>query len=272
MTPTPADIAPFQRIFILILENKSLSQVLADAYFTALARRGTLLTHYYGIAHPSEPNYLALLAGDPLVAGDGSYNLPQTNLVDMLEPAGVSWKAYLENYPGACFAGVSMGALYARKHNPFISFDDVRTNPQRCANLVNADQLPVDLTAGHLPRLSFYVPNLKDDAHDTSVAYSARWLQGFLDPLLADPRFTTGTLVVITFDETDDFRGGPAAKPLYTVLLGPMVRAGAVDARPYTHYSLLRTVEEAFGLGTLHRHDTTATPLAACDFTGGCGP
>jgi acid phosphatase len=245
---------------------------LADPYFTTLARRGTLLTHYYGIAHPSQPNYLALLAGDSLVAGDGSYNLPQTNLVDLLEPAGVSWKAYLEDYPGGCFAGGSMGALYARKHNPFISFDDVRSNPQRCANLVNAGQLPADLAAGRLPRYSFYVPNLKNDAHDTSMAYSARWLKGFLEPMLADPRFAAGTLVVITFDETNDFSGGPATRPLYTVLLGPMVRAGAVDATPYTHYSLLRTVEEAFLLGTLHRHDATAAPLAACDFTGGCSP
>ena len=282
MTPVPTatlaetktNTSPIQHIFIIVLENASQASVMADPYFKALARRGVQLTHYYGIVHPSQPNYIAMLAGDPLVPDDGSYNLPQTNLVDLLEAANVLWKAYLENYPGSCFAGAMAGNsksdIYARKHNPFISFNDVRTNPQRCARLVNADQLNADVAAGKLPQFSYYVPNQDNDGHDTGVAYSSKWMKGFLEPLLANPNFNTGTLVVITYDETGGMLNNPASSPLYTVLLGPVVKAGTVDATAYTHYSLLRFVENTFKLGTLHRNDEHATPFAACNFSGGC--
>ena len=269
-TATVLPTTPIKHIFVIILENKSKQAVFYNSYFNNLAKQGVQLTHYYGVSHPSEPNYLAMIAGDTFVTDDGSYNLPQTNLVDLMEQANVTWKAYLEDYPGSCFAGGSADALYARKHNPFISFDDVRTDVERCSNLVNADQLDSDIAAGQLPQFSFYVPNLKNDGHDTSVDYSANWLQSFLDPKLADPHFMDGTLVMITFDETDDFNADPSTQTLYAVLLGPMVQAGTTNPTPYTHYSLLRTVEDTFNLGTLRRNDESATPFDACIFSGGC--
>ena len=127
----------FERIFIIVFENHGAAAALANPYFKQLAGRGAYLSNYYAVSHPSEPNYLAMLAGDPLVSDDGVYNLPQKNLVDLLEPAGIGWKAYQENYPGGCFAGSVAGnagsGLYARKHNPFISFDSIRSNRRAAA-------------------------------------------------------------------------------------------------------------------------------------------
>jgi acid phosphatase len=270
--PTPTLSVIPRHIFIIVLENNSLQTVLAVPYFSALAKRGALLTNYHGVTHPSEPNYIAMIAGDTFVSDDGVHNLPQTNLVDLLDRAQVSWKAYLENYPGHCFNGVVSGnsttGQYARKHNPFISFNDIRTNPQRCSQLVNSDQLAVDIAANQLPSFGFYVPNLKNDGHDTSPTYAATWLSGFLDPKLADPNFMNGMLVVVTFDEDD----GTASNLVYTVLLGPMVHANTTDPGLYTHYSLLRTIEDDFGVGTLNRNDTPAVSFAACNFTTGCNP
>jgi phospholipase C len=253
------------------MENESAGAVLADAYFRDLATRGVRLTNYYAVAHPSQPNYIAMVAGATLVDDDGAHSLAQSNIVDLLDAAGVSWKAYQEEFPGNCFnggqAGNSKTGLYARKHNPFISFSNIRSNPNRCARIVPGDALDADLAAGSLPRFAFYTPNMNHDGHDRPLREESAWLKGFLDPKLADPRFADGTLVVVTFDEGD---GTPATDPLYTVLLGPMVQAGSSDPTRYTHGSLLRTVEDLLGLGSLGRADANATPFASCNFSGGC--
>jgi Phosphoesterase family len=271
VTPYPGDA--ITHVFVIVLENESGAAAIRDSYLAQLAARGARLTSYHAVAHPSQPNYVAMLAGDTLVSDDGNHDLGQSNLVDLLESAHHSWKAYLEGYPGKCFAGGSasskQGGNYARKHNPFISFNDIRTNPARCANIVDASQLDSDIANGQFPEFSFYTPNLDNDGHDTSLAFASKWLKGFIEPKLADPKFNSGTLVVVTFDEGT---GNPADDALYTVLLGPMVVPGSSDATSYSHYSLLRTVESVFGLGSLGRSDAAAAPFASCNFGSGCGP
>lgn len=283
-TPTPskvlqsppgsgtASVDPrIKRVFVVVLENESGAAAARDPYLAQLAASGATLTHYYGVAHPSQPNYVAMLAGATVVADDNNHNLGQSNLVDLLESAHRSWKAYQEDYPGGCFAGASAGndttGEYVRKHDPFISFDDIRTNPARCARIVPATQLDSDIANGQLPDFSFYSPNLDNDGHDSSLGTASAWLRGFLEPKLADPKFNDGTLVVVTFDEGT---GDPASQPLYAVLLGSMVAPGSRDAATYNHYSLLRTVEDVLGLGSLGREDGKSTPFAGCNFTAGC--
>ena len=188
------------------------------------------------MAHPSQPNYVAMLAGAPLLSDDSPHNLAQSNLVDLLEKAGKSWKSYQEDYPCGCFAGASAGnaqtGTYVRKHDPFISFDDVRTDPSSALRKDCAGLQPCgDIAGGHLPDFSFYSPNLNDDGHDSSLSVASAWLRGFLEPKLADLKFSDGTLAIVTFDEGT---GDPAAQPLYAVLLGPMVAAGSADVRPLT--------------------------------------
>lgn len=274
-TFAPARAYPFDRIFIIVFENHGADTALSNSYFKSLAARGAYLSNYHGVGHPSQPNYLALIAGETFVSDDAAHNLPQTNLVDLLERAGIAWKAYQENYPGSCFNGAAAGdadvGFYARKHNPFISFDSVRTYPARCAKIVKADQLAADISADQLPAYSFYSPNLNNDGHDRPLSFAAQWFQSFIEPKLSDPHFMRGTLVVVTFDETDSDPGGANGNHIYTLLLGAGVKAGSVDASRYDHYSLLRTVEDNFVLGTLKRADASATPFAACNFGAGCG-
>ena len=89
------------------------------------------------------------------------------------------------------------------------------------------------------------------------LAQSANWLEGFLEPILADDRVIRNTLVVVTFDESlsDD------NNHIYTVFLGDMVRPGARVDGCYDHYDLLRTIEENFGLGTLGAEDAKSDPI-----------
>jgi hypothetical protein len=115
-----------------------------------------------------------------------------------------------------------------------------------------------------LPEFCWYSPNIQNDGHtppgvhagdfSRSVAFLSQWLKAFLPPLLGDPKFSKNTLTVITFDESIPY----ADNHVYTTLLGDMVRPSTTESEHYSHYSLLRTVEENFQLGTLGNNDVTA--------------
>src|SRR5262249_42010528 len=151
---------------------------------------------------------------------------------------------------------ISSNRLYFRKHNPFISFNNVRKDPQRLAKIVNAKQLQEDVKNDALPQYCWYTPNIQNDGHSPPddfqptnplrhVNFIAQFLKGFLTPLLTEPKFTKGTLIVVTFDESIPH----ADNHIFTILLGDMVKPNTVESEIYNHYSLLRTVEENFQLG-----------------------
>ncbi len=102
-----------------------------------------------------------------------------------------------------------------------------------------------------------YIPDNDHNGHDTGVASADRYLERTLGPLLEDRRFTAGLLLVVTFDEDDKKHDNH----IYTALWGDGVAAGSKPATPYTHYSLLRTIEDQLGLGRLGREDEKAAPI-----------
>jgi hypothetical protein len=252
----------FDRVFIVLLENQAYIDVVRNDLFKRLSERGTLLTNYKAIAHPSQPNYLAITSGNDWSVSDAPVNLNTRNIVDLLEAKGLSWKAYAENYPtpgsSQCFTNESSAGLYYRKHVPFISYDNVRNNPARCQKIVDGKQLDVDIKSNAVPHFSFFTPNIENDGHDTGLGYAATWITTFLGPRLHENNFIDGTLFVITFDE-DDYSH---TNHVYTLLLGPMVDPNTYDSTSYDHYSLLRTIESNWDLGNLGRNDTTGNTFA----------
>lgn len=252
-TPEEAHGRKFDHVFIIILENQNAADVLKDPYMEALARRGAYFTNYHGIGHPSYPNYLALTGGSTFGAANNSQReLNVSSIADLLEAKGFGWAQFAEDYPGSaakCFTGDYAGR-YGRKHAPFLSYTPI-TAGARCLNHVaNASNVPHPL-----PNYSLFVPNMDNDGHDTSIAYSSNWLKGFLEPLLARPDLGQ-TLVVVTYDESKT-----GNSPIYTVFLGSMIQAGKTDDTAYDHYSLLRTIENNFDVGTLGREDGKAAPI-----------
>lgn len=261
------NILSFEKIFIVVLENQPLKATLKDRNMRKFISMGTLLTDYNALINPSQPNYFAMTAGDTRnCTNDDTINVTGTFIVDLFEKYSISWKAYMEDYPGNCFAGGSSGK-YRRKHNPFISFPQVRENPELCSKIVHSDQLKADVEANKLPQYSFYTPDMDNDGHDTGIAFAGRWLNRFLSPLLASQNFMNNTLVVVTFDE-----GIKPDNKIYTLLLGDMIPAGNLDNTSYTHYSLLRLVEDQFSLPTLEREDLNATRFNASNFYEGTIP
>jgi phosphatidylinositol-3-phosphatase len=276
----PAAAGP-QRVVVVVEENHSFDQILGNArapFLNQLAGRGTLLSAYFAITHPSLPNYLAILSGDTqaITSDCGGCNLDAANLVDQLEAAGISWKAYMEDLPAACSDAHHAGA-YAKKHDPFMYFHSVRDNPGRCAKVVPFGQLEADLTAGRLPRLVFITPNQDHDMHGagqgrddaTLIAAADDWLRVLYGKLAGSSAWHEDTRLVITWDEGGGGAragccGGLAAGGhVPTIVVGPRLRPGR-DGATYDHYALLRSVEAAFGLPFLgHAADPTSATIPA---------
>ena len=248
----------FERIVIVVLENENEAKAIEQPFLKSLAERGAYLRSYTAITHPSQPNYIAMVAGDVHgITDDGDYDLDVRHLGDLLEEKGLRWKVYAEGYPGQCRLDTRIGP-YVRRHVPFISFKNVQADPARCAQIAPASELYDDVHAGTLPEFALYVPDRNNDGHDTDVEFADRWLGATFSRLLDDPRFMQGTLLVVTFDESKHSGGDR----VYTALYGDSVIAGAVSDYPWNHYSLLRTIEESFHLGTLGLNDESAEPIS----------
>jgi Phosphoesterase family. len=265
----------FDHIVIVLLENQGLHQALSDPYIVSLTKREAWFSNYHGVAHPSYPNYLALVSGSTFGFQSDSQPppLPGPTVVDRLEAQHLTWKSYAENYPGKCFIGSSAGGgyftslmhglyshLYTRKHVPLLSFASIQLNPSRCAHVVDANEFIRDVRSGSLPNYSFYTPNMRHDGHDTSLGAASAWLKRFLNQLRNEPILHQRTLIVVTWDEGE----GQDARDnrVLTVLLGDAVVPGEYGAR-LTHYSLLRTIEDNFGLGSVGAGDRSASPFPA---------
>jgi phosphatidylinositol-3-phosphatase len=251
-------VPAFDRVVVVVFENKARDEVLGNArapVFNSLVSRYAVLTGYRGVTHPSLPNYLALVSGSThgIRSDCTSCSVSGRSLADTLEAAGLTWKTYAEGLPRPGFTGSSAGR-YAKKHVPFLYFRSVIGRPARLRRVVPLSQLSRDFAARRLPDFSLVVPDLCHDMHDCPVASGDAWLGRFLRPLLRSRQLARGVVFVV-FDETD---GTDARVP--ALALGPLVRPGSRFVRSSSHYGLLRTIEDAWGLPRLGR-SARAAPI-----------
>ena len=264
--PSPSSSAPsngqssgmpnFAHVYVLVLENEEYGSLVGSSkapYLNSLIAKYGLATDYNAVAHPSQPNYLALFSGSTQgVTDDNSHDLASTNLADQLEAGGKTWNVFAQDYPGGCFAaathagnggGIGAAGTYARKHNPAISFTDIASDPARCARIVDLSQF--DPAASDF---SLIVPNECNDMHSCSVSIGDAFLQSFVPRITSDAAFAKSVLFITTDEGTSDTGGGGRVA---TVVVSPLVSAGFTSATPYDHYSLLRTIEDSWNLGCL---------------------
>src|SRR5712691_13370626 len=161
------------RAFIIVLENHSEKSVIGDPntpFITSLAQQYGQAANYFGVTHPSEPNYIAMIGGSNwFTNNDNPANrFDHTNLVDELDASHISWGAYMEALPSdplADFWPSSADPLYASKHNPFALFTDIRDNPARVADIKPYTSLAGDLNRMPAPRFVFISPDQCNDMH-----------------------------------------------------------------------------------------------------------
>jgi len=264
-------------VFTIVMENKSRKDILGskDApYINALAAENAVASGYRdNLVHPSEPNYLEMVAGENFGVLDddspSSHHIDSSShIADQLELAGMSWKAYEESMGNPC--GLASQYPYEPKHDPFVFFDDINgwdghafQTSQRCnTHVVDYSQLDADLAANTLPKYVFITPNMIDDMHDGSVADGDAWLSRELPKILASDAFNQGGVIFLTWDEGG---GIPQSDDPPMIVISPHAKRGFVSQTPYNASSYLKTVQTILGLQTLPCQPTSGDGVQTMD-------
>ena len=292
---TSTGIPRLKHVFVIMMENTSLSTLQGQSstaipFLTGLFNNGTYSSNYHGAAHPSLPNYLALVSGstdgvecDCKPTGSAcssitcntilsSCGCPQTavHIGDQIEIANLTWRAYGESMGSAC--NTSTSGSYAARHVPFVYFTSLTGDTARCNSHV------VDFTndathsfatdiAGTTPDFVYIAPNLTDDMHSPEPASTTNytngdtWLAGIVPTITASPAYLDDGMLIIVWDE-DDLSGAitPDA-PIPMFMMSPLAKTPYVSTVHADHYALLATIEDSLGLPRLGMA-AQATPLA----------
>ena len=286
---TKSSARHFDRVVIIVLENGDYEAAIKDKNLADLATHGASFSNLHALFHPSYPNYLAMIAGTDFgvhrrgrYLADRQVNFPNDaahkTIADRLIDNGLDFKNYAEELPeGNCpyridsqHVAHSHKGDYVRRHVPFLSFTEVqekwcdrvvRVDSGKGNSLLSEDNFFVRDAKAGLVAYSFYSPNMNNDGHNTNVGVAGAWVSKFLDKTFPE-KLRKGTLVIVTFDESDH----NADNRIFTLFLGDMVKEGSqqdpnVLDRHYTHYSVLRTIEDNFGLEPLAEGDREAAPI-----------
>jgi phosphatidylinositol-3-phosphatase len=255
--------ASYSHVFEVVMENFSYSQAMATPQFATLARRYAYASNYYGVSHPSLPNYLALSGGSTFATTSDCTTcyVSAPNLFSQLAAARVSYGAYLEGAPGACFLDPYGGSDYASKHNPWRYYDNVRSSPTMCAHLHPYGDLAPLLAgpASRVPRYVWVTPSLCHDGHDCAPSVAGNWLTSFVAQVTRSAAWQQGGVLYVTWDEADGDNAGVVGSSVrafggggrvLTLVITPGVTHVVLRAT-LNHYSLLATIEDNFHLARL---------------------
>ncbi|MEO6688374.1 MAG: alkaline phosphatase family protein [Dokdonella sp.] len=243
----------FDHVVIAIMENTGYSSIIGNTngapYINSLVGSGASFSNAHGVTHPSQPNYLAFFSGQQQGITDDSCPHDFTgiaNLGSQLLAAGLSFAGYSETMPAQAYVGCSF-SNYARKHNPWVNFDNVPgTSNRTFASFPTAFD--------DLPTVAIVVPNLCDDMHDCSISTGDTWLQTHLDGYVQWAK-SHNSLFILTWDE-DNFTV-PNQIPM--VFAGASLIHGSYSEW-VNHYGVLRTLEDMYGMPAL-ANAATAVPI-----------
>ena len=167
-----AGLPNFQHVFVIMMENTGYTSLIGNSnapFINSAAATYGLATKYFGVTHPSQPNYIAATSGSTNgVADDNDTTIDVPNIVDQLEAHSKTWKAYMQSLSlcnGNLLAHACGNQLYERKHNPFVSYTDVQNSPARLANIVDFSQFSTDLANNTVPNYSWISPDQCHDMH-----------------------------------------------------------------------------------------------------------
>ena len=263
----------YDHVFLFYFENQDVHALIGNRrqapYVNSLLSQGSELGRFFAEEHPSDANYLALAGGgafgipldDPLEY-DSQYTIRARNIGDLVNAGHETWRAYNESAAGPCDDTVH--GYYWNDDLPFLYFADVRQRPTYCAGHV----LPLESMAPDLastattPNFVWVGANDCDDMEGCGIAAGDRFLKAQLTQIMRSPAWRTQrSLAIITWDE-DGYDHERPAQWVPTLVLGSTgVKRGYISPLRYTHYSLLRTIEGALGLGTLTANDRYADPV-----------
>jgi phosphatidylinositol-3-phosphatase len=252
--------SPIRHVFVVVLENAKRSTVMANGpYEESLTDSYFYNSHYYAVCHPSAPNYLAMTSGKSWQCGSDAYTTyNSSNIAGIVQRAGLTWNGFMESMPKPC--DTSDSYPYAVRHDPFVYYKNIVGNRTYCnAHVVNFTAWTSDVSKGTIPNFAFFSPNLKDDGHDTGVAFADAWLKKWLPPLL-NRSFANSSAWFIVYDESvNDNSGydGLTGGNVYFAVVSPYSHLGLNISTNMSHYNLLSTIEWLLGVGSTGNNDGT---------------
>ncbi|KAJ5085853.1 acid phosphatase [Penicillium argentinense] len=262
----------FDRFYQIWIENIDYNDSEADTNQQWLASQGILLTNFWALTHPSEPNYCASVGGDTFGMDNDNFNqIPEnvSSIVDLLDTRGISWGEYQEHLPYPGYQGFNFSDQetyapdYVRKHNPLVLFNSVVSNDTKARQMKNFTSFDDDLKNKKLPQWAFITPNMTNDAHDTNITFASKWERPLVEKLLKNDYFMKDTLLLLTYDEDKTYIHKDGNR-IFSILVGgavPEHLKGTKDNTFYTHYSMIASVSANWKLPSLGRWDCGANLL-----------
>jgi len=289
----------FDHLVIILMENHGLADICGltpppcsgpygTPYMANLANGYGLATQYVSLSHHSYPNYIALLGGNTFGCNsDQCSPVPAPNLVDRLESAGLTWKAYMEDQHLSRGCDTTTPQPYDPAHNPFTAFSDILNNSTRCSNIVLANPsgctvvdcgLTSDLNSASAPNFMWLTPDMCNDMHGFSACSNGctspenstcatdgdNYLSSLVPNILNSNTFKTQrSALLIVFDEGNSYcpLNGSSEDCVYGVWAGPEAKNNFTSSIFYNHYSFTRTIEANWNLPSLTSNDASATPM-----------
>jgi hypothetical protein len=268
-TPAPPAAAPpraVTKLLVVVVENHSLTQMREGMPYTfSLAKRFGYATDYRAVAHPSLPNYLAIVSGQTFGIADDDppsvHRLPGRTVLGQALDRGRTARVYAEGMQGNC--ATENQDRYAVKHNPWAYF----TAERRACRAHDVPLAPLwgDVRSGRLPNVGMVVPDTCHDAHDCDLSVADGWVRSLMTRVFDGRDWRSGHLaVVVTADEDDRSEGNR----VLTVVVHPSQRHRVVTER-LDHYSLTRLYAEVAGTPYLAHARAAASMADAFDLPVG---
>jgi len=293
----------FQHVFVIMMENTGYDSLIGNAnapWINVAASTYGLATSYFGVTHPSQPNYIAATSGSTNgVVDDNDTTIAVPNLVDQLEAHDKTWRAYMQSY-SLCTTKLDHACgnqLYERKHNPFVSYADVQNNPARMANIVDLSQLGTDLVSRDLPDYVWISPDQCHDMHGRGgpstdscnfnnvqglISAGDAFLRATVNEIMHSQAWNGNSVIFVTWDESDFTGTGPSgfgdtsgccdAVPggghVVTLVISHSDHAARTSDEALNHYSMLATIEDGWKLGCLNFTCDTANVRPLSDLVG----
>lgn len=246
-SPPAFGATSIHHIFYIMMENHGYNEIIgntADApYLNYLAKTYGTARHYYGITHPSLPNYLSAISGSfqgiwddcnpgsDVTCEPEAFNSSLTNaqysnaanqphlfngqtIVDQLEAHQLTWKAYMQSLPSTDAASDNYNN-YAVRHDPFVYFANIQNNSARMQRIVPFTALSQDLQSGSVPNFAWISPDVCNDMHgtDSCSSYDSLIKQGdtfihsTVQEIMSSAAWKEGAAIAITWDESGDNTG-----------------------------------------------------------------
>jgi hypothetical protein len=279
----------FNHVFVIMMENTGYNALIGNPnapFINFAAANSGLATNYFGVTHPSQPNYIAATSGGLNgVLDDNDITIDVPNLVDQLESHGKTWKAYMQSL-SLCATKLDHACgnqLYERKHNPFVSYLDVQTNAGRMANVVDFSDFSTDLANNSVPEFVWISPDQCHDMHGRAatpadpcdfsqvqalISTGDTFLRNTVIAILSSKAWRRDNSVIfITWDEADftggGFQGfgddsgccdsvaGQGGGHVVMLVISKSVRRARTSDDAANHYSMLVTIEDNWHLGCL---------------------